>query len=93
MNRTAVKIYLETEGRAWLKFRDGSQQVISILPDHEQTFSAQCYELYTAYDKEPDYLGRILFDEAGFWIYDGAVLHVCEQEQIANFIINYVEKL
>ena len=36
-------------------------------------------------------LGRILFDAKGYWIYDGQVLSIAEQEQVAKFIMNYVE--
>jgi threonyl-tRNA synthetase len=38
---------------------------------------------------EPVFLGRILFDKNGHWIYDSDLLTVAEQEQIADCIINY----
>lgn len=40
-------------------------------------------------EKNPDYLGRILFDNKGHWIYDGELLSVMEQEQIGEFISEY----
>jgi hypothetical protein len=50
-----------------------------------------CYRLHTAYEPAPDYLGKILFDTQGYWIYDGETLTITEQEQVAKFIIIYVE--
>ncbi|MFD2872029.1 hypothetical protein ACFS5N_06095 [Mucilaginibacter ximonensis] len=49
------------------------------------------YELHKAYEQE--YLGRILFDEQGYWIYDGEELTVAEQEQLGKFIQHNMEVL
>jgi len=45
------------------------------------------YQLYDAYDGDC-HLGRILFDSNDYWIYDGEILSVYEQEQLASFIVN-----
>jgi hypothetical protein len=84
MNNT----YLFTEAKAWVKRKHGPDEVVKIIPHTEGR--VVCYELFVAYDN-PDYLGRILFDTAGYWIYDGDVFNVTEQEQLARFICNYVE--
>ena len=42
-------------------------------------------------DQNPNYLGRILFDPEGHWIYDGDILTIAEQEQIGEFILGYEE--
>lgn len=83
--------YLVNDARAWVKRKNGPDEVVRIVLDLESKDAALCYQLFTAYDEEPDYLGRILFDVQGFWIYDGHVLTVAEQEQVAKFIINYDE--
>ncbi|WP_259065029.1 hypothetical protein HDF24_00355 [Mucilaginibacter sp. X4EP1] len=44
-------------------------------------------------DQNPDYLGRILFDDDGNWIYDGDTISIMEQEQLANFLINYEDDM
>jgi len=85
--------YLINDARAWLKRKNGPDEVVRIVWDMESKDAALCYRLYTAYDENPDYLGRILFDAQGYWIYDGNVLEVIEQEQVAKFIINYQEAL
>ncbi|RYU91407.1 hypothetical protein EWM62_05550 [Mucilaginibacter terrigena] len=81
------------DARAWLKRKHGPDEVIRIVLDVESKAAELCYLLYTAYDEQPDYLGRVLFDVQGFWIYDGDILTVTEQEQVAKFIINYQEVL
>jgi len=83
--------YLVTDARAWVKRKNHPDEVVRILLDVESKDAAICYLLYTAYDEEPDYLGRILFDAHGYWIYDGHALAIAEQEQLARFIMNYVE--
>ncbi|MGY4536139.1 hypothetical protein ACVW0P_000533 [Mucilaginibacter sp. UYNi724] len=83
--------YLINDARAWVKRKNGPDEVVRIILDLESRDAALCYLLYTAYHKEPDYLGRILFDIEGYWIYDGETLTINEQEQVAKFIINYVE--
>lgn len=85
--------YLVNEARAWLKRKNGPDEVIRVLLDLESKDAEFCYDLYTAYDEQPDYMGRILFDALGFWIYDGEILSIAEQEQVAKFIINYQEVL
>jgi hypothetical protein len=82
-------IFLAQEAKAWLKRKNGPGEIVRVIPDTEND-EVTCYELYTAYDEHPGHLGRILFDAAGYWIYDGEVLSIAEQEQLAKFIINYV---
>jgi len=82
--------YLGDEAKAWLKRKNGPGEIVRVLPDMGNN-GVTGYELYTAYDTEPDYLGRILFDAQGYWIYDGETLTIAEQEQMAKFIINHVK--
>lgn len=89
----ATKTYLCTEAKAWLKRKAGPDEVIKVIPDVVNGSNGLCYHLYTAFEDNPDYLGRVLFDAQGYWIYDGNDLTVTEQEQVARFIINYVEVL
>lgn len=49
----------------------------------------QSYNLFSAYEHDPEYLGRILFDKQSYWIYDGQTLSATEQEKLAGFIIRY----
>jgi hypothetical protein len=74
---------------AWLKRKHGTDEVVSISLDVEATDAVLSYNLYLAYGG--DYLGRILFDADGYWIYDGEELIVDEQEQLGRFIINHME--
>ncbi|MCU1441742.1 MAG: hypothetical protein JWP85_2739 [Rhodoglobus sp.] len=76
---------------AWLKRKSGPDEVISVVPDVDCTNAVLVYDLYTAY--ENDYLGRILFDDQGYWIYDGNVLTIAEQEQFGRFIQHNMEVL
>lgn len=93
-NVTETKnIKLINEAKAWVKRQNGPDEIIRIIPDLENEKNVLCYNLYTAFDDNPDYLGRMLFDTQGFWIYDGETLTIPEQEQVAKFIINYVEKV
>jgi hypothetical protein len=85
--------YLTREAKAFVKRLHGPDEVIRVVPDHFHPKAVQCYRLYTAFDEEPDELGCILFDTQGYWIYDGSLLSIGEQEQLADFIINYVERL
>jgi len=78
---------LLNEAKAWIKRKNGPDEVIRVILDVENKEPVTSYLLYTAYEQTPDYLGRILFDQQGFWIYDGDVLTVNEQEQVAKFII------
>ena len=88
MNNTSLyngaKIYVKRKGMPDL--------VVKIAPEINHQRQRLCYELYAAFNN-PDYLGRILFDENGYWIYDGDEFVVDEQEQIARFIINYEDTI
>jgi len=88
-----INSYLTREAKAFVKRLHSPDEVIRIVPDRVHPKAAQCYLLYTAFDEDPDELGRILFDTQGYWIYDSDLLSVGEQEQLADFIINYVERL
>ena len=92
MQHLQSQTFLKEEARAWLNRHDGSSEVIRIVPSLAPV-SHQCYELYIAYEPDSESLGRILFDIQGYWIYDGNTLSVQEQEQVAAFIINYVERI
>ena len=85
--------YLVNEAKAWVKRKNGPDEVIRIILDLECKDAPLSYDLFTAYDEQPNYLGRILFDERGYWIYDGETLTIAEQEQVARFIVNYVEPI
>jgi len=78
---------LLTEGKAWIKRKDAPGEVVRVIPDMESNGRVTAYQLYTAFEHYPDYLGQILFDADGYWIYDGEVLSVGEQEQVARFIL------
>lgn len=86
-------IQLLNEAKAWLQRKSGPDEIIRVVPDPENKDAALAYDLYTAFDSTPDHLGRILFDAQGYWIYDGEVLSIAEQEQVARFIINYTVRL
>ncbi len=85
-------IELTREAKAWVKRKNGPDEIVRVVPDMENN-NVMSYNLYTAFDEKPDYLGRILFDTQGYWIYDGETLSIAEQEQVAKFIINYVEAI
>jgi hypothetical protein len=74
---------------AWIKRKNGPDEVVQIIPDTINNGEVLSYELKLAY--EAGYLGRILFDAEGYWIYDGEILTVAEQEQLARFIILHTE--
>ncbi|MFD0833599.1 hypothetical protein ACFQZN_18380 [Mucilaginibacter boryungensis] len=74
-----------------MKRKNGPDEVINVVPDTECPDAALVYHLYVAVDEA--YLGRILFDNAGYWIYDGEVLTVDEQEQLGKFIQYNMEVL
>ncbi len=82
--------YLVNEAKAWVKRKNGPDEVVRIVLHVECKDALLCYQLFTAYDEQPDYLGRVLFDEQGYWIYDGNTLTIAEQEQVAKFIRNSV---
>lgn len=85
--------FLVREARAWVKRKAGPDEVIRVVPTVSDNISGLSYQLYTAFEQNPDDLGRILFDAQGYWIYDGDILSIAEQEQVARFIVNYVEVL
>lgn len=85
MSRTAMT----TEAKAWIKRDKSIDEIVRVLPDVAQDEEQMIYHLFTAFDENSDYLGKILFDAQGYWIYDGEVLNITEQEQLAEFIINY----
>ncbi|WP_448698339.1 hypothetical protein ACFGVR_16100 [Mucilaginibacter sp. AW1-3] len=73
------------EAKAWLKRINGSGEIVRIVFEIEGTI--RCYQLYAAYERE--YYGRILFDVQNYWIYDGSILNIDEQEHLAKFIIKW----
>jgi len=81
---------MTTEARAWVKGNRGLGELVRIVPD-ELAYGSRIatYQLFSTYEEDPEYLGMILFDAEGYWIYDGNKLRVDEQEQVARFIINY----
>lgn len=83
---------LTKEAKAWIKRKSGPDEIVRVVPDIETKNEVLSYSLFTAFDENPDYLGRILFDAQNYWIYDGETLTIAEQEQLAKFIINYVEQ-
>jgi len=85
-------IELITEAKAWVKRQNGPDEIIRIVPELENKSKVLVYNLYTAFEEKPDYLGRILFDIQGYWIYDGEILTIAEQEQLGKFIVNYAER-
>jgi hypothetical protein len=89
MNNT----YLDKEAKAWVKRKSGPDEIVRVVPDLNCRGTGRCYQLYTSFEENPDDLGRILFDAQGYWIYDGDELSITEQEQVARFIINYVETI
>ncbi|MDP9047523.1 MAG: hypothetical protein M3N14_05255 [Bacteroidota bacterium] len=87
MHKTA----LTQEAKAWVKRKHGPDEIVRVVPDVAKSGTVFCYQLYTAFDQNPDDLGRVLFDAEGYWIYDGDILTIAEQEQVARFIMNYTE--
>lgn len=83
---------LVTEAKVWLKGNNGCGEIIRIALNSDISSKVTAYNLYNTFDEKPDYLGRILFDAEGYWIYDGSVFGIAEQEQLAKFIIDYVKK-
>jgi len=84
---------LDKEVKAWVKRKHGPDEIIRVIPALEDWGTVTAYHLYNAFDTQSDYLGDILFDAQGFWIYNGDIFTVDEQEQLAHFIINYTERL
>jgi hypothetical protein len=88
-----LTIKLEKEAKAWLRRKKGPDEIIRVIPAIENYGTVTAYHLYPAFEENPDCLGSILFDRNGYWIYDGDVLTISEQEQLAEFIINYRERM
>jgi hypothetical protein len=78
------RLYLSRVATAHIKRAPGLNPMITVKP-LEENKQTRRYELYLGY--ENDYLGSILFDADGYWIYDGNDLTVQESEDIARFII------
>jgi hypothetical protein len=72
----------DNEAKAWLKRKNAPDEVIRVVLER-----ARCYNLYAAYEEKPEYWGRILFDQEGYWIYGGEALTIDKQEQLARVII------
>jgi hypothetical protein len=77
--------------KVWVKRRSGKGEIIQVMPDPQYTGAGLSYDLYAAFESTSENLGRILFDQQGYWIYDGDTLSIAEQEQVAKFIMGYVE--
>jgi hypothetical protein len=84
--------FLITETKVWVKRKNGAGEIIRVVLDPDAGTKIIAYNLYNAFDEHTEYLGRILFDAKGYWIYDGSVMSVDEQEQLARFIISHVKK-
>jgi hypothetical protein len=78
------RLYLGRVATAHIKRAAGLNPMIVVKPFVENE-RHRMYKLYLGY--ENDYLGCIMFDEQGYWIYDGDELTVEESEDIARFII------
>lgn len=82
---------MDCEAKAWIKRKNAPDEVVRIV--HENNGRVSNYDLFTAYDQPSEFLGSILFDAQGYWIYDGDILTVDEQEQMAKFIISYGDRI
>jgi hypothetical protein len=77
---------------AWLKRKNGPDEIMCIVHDTESPDAALVCQIYTAFEIKPDRLG-ILFDAQGYWIYDGVQITIAEQEQLARFVQHHMEVL
>lgn len=59
--------------------RTGAERWVRILPDEGEGY--QLYDLLAEHS-----VGRLLFDADDNWIYDGGILAIEEQEDIAGFV-------
>jgi hypothetical protein len=84
--------FLITETKVWIKRKNGAGEIIRVMLDPSAGSKVIAYNLYNAFNERSDYLGRILFDAKGYWIYDGSDMSIDEQEQLAKFIISHVKK-
>lgn len=69
---------LITEAKVWVKRKNAPGEIIRVALDAGIGSKTIAYNLYHAFDDNPEYLGRILFDQEGYWIYDGSVLSIAE---------------
>lgn len=67
---------LDKEAKAWLKHKNGPDEIIRIVPALDDYRAVTTYNLYTAFENDPDFLGMILFDAEGYWIYEGELLTI-----------------
>jgi len=89
----ATITHLTREVKAWIKCKNGRDEIVRVVPDFDDSQRVFRYSLYYAFSENLSPLGCILFDTEGYWIYDGDILSVDEQEQLGKFIINYRELL
>jgi hypothetical protein len=68
------------------KVQLSTERWLRILPD-----TGEGYQLYDALQEK--YIGRVLFDANGYWIYDGNLLSIAEQEEVAGYINNYLPEM
>ncbi|QEC74708.1 hypothetical protein [Mucilaginibacter ginsenosidivorax] len=66
--------------------RTEGRRWVRVFPD-----AGEGHRLYDPMEEQE--LGRILFDAAGHWIYDGQVLSVYEQEDVAGFITGHHKEM
>ncbi|TSJ36437.1 hypothetical protein FO440_23335 [Mucilaginibacter corticis] len=59
---------------------------LHIFPD-----GGEGYRLFDPLEEKE--MGRILFDQAGNWVYDGELLNVYEQEEAAGAISGYQKEM
>lgn len=86
---TAIK-HLAEEAKVWVKRKNRKDEILRVVPDFDDSKVIFTYRLYYAFAAGNNCdLGCILFDLQGYWIYDGDVLSIEEQEQVGRFIINH----
>ena len=59
-------IELLKEAKAWLKRKSGPDEIVRVVPDIENNDAVKAYNLYAAYEENPDHMGRILFESERF---------------------------
>lgn len=62
---------------------------IGFFYSHEAAQDAMPSNMRSNDRSKADYRGQILFDQHGYWIYDGTHLDISEQEQLAEFIASF----
>lgn len=75
------------EAKAWIRRKTGRDEILRL--ELENTPTGASYTLFPAYEPNENDLGRILFDQDANWIYDGDILTIAEQEQVAKFILKH----